>query len=677
MRAKLIAGVVFVIVLGVAGYLLFRGGDSARRTPGTTDTPAPPTAQGPRATPSPNLPEQTAPAQVAGTVRDAFSRQPVADVEVRFAGEVDVTAISGADGRFQTELAPGRYRLSATGDGLSAPRVDTLLVAAGAKLTDLGVTVLATATVEGQVVDGDGAPLAGIEVTCAAAAPWSCSAVSADDGRFNLAVPPGRVELAASMVGRPRATVLLRWVEPGAQLSGVELVLDHGARITGDVFDRAGAPVASGTVTAWLDGWLVGSAPVRAGQFAVEALPTGTIHVEATAPGHGASEARAVEVVAGDEQRVQLVLGTAQRLRGRVVDASEIPAAGATVVVRRQGTEHQVGEQVTGADGAFDIGSLGLGPYDLIASKSGFAPGRRASIGASSEGIELTLLAGGGITGAVQASGAPVVDFTVSLVHTAALGGGVPAAPQWLRFAAPDGAYRIDGLDPGSYDLSVSSPGFAPALTVGLNVPPAAYADGSAQLSQGASIAGVVTNGQNHRPIFGAEVSMSTGHGGELSLTNGDGAFEIADVAPGRRSAQVRHPSFVGRVQSGIELAAGDRRVLDMVLQPRDSSAVDDTADDGEPIEFAGIGAVIAWSKDRLIVQGVLPHGPAEVAGLQQDDEILEVDGVATKGRGLGAGIEDIRGVAGTSVRLRVERRGGEPFQLDIVRATVRYAGGE
>jgi carboxyl-terminal processing protease len=98
---------------------------------------------------------------------------------------------------------------------------------------------------------------------------------------------------------------------------------------------------------------------------------------------------------------------------------------------------------------------------------------------------------------------------------------------------------------------------------------------------------------------------------------------------------------------------------------------------DGEPIELAGIGAAISWRKDRLVVQGVVPGSPAEIAGVVPADEITEIDGFATRGRGLGAGVEDIRGVAGTSVRLRITRKGVDPFQLDIVRATVRYAGQE
>ena len=88
--------------------------------------------------------------------------------------------------------------------------------------------------------------------------------------------------------------------------------------------------------------------------------------------------------------------------------------------------------------------------------------------------------------------------------------------------------------------------------------------------------------------------------------------------------------------------------------------------------EFQGIGAYVEMDEEsgKVIITGVFEGGPAEKAGLQEGDLISEVDGVSIVGKTLYEAIGLIRGPAGTSVTLLVEREGvDEPFEVTVVRA--------
>lgn len=62
---------------------------------------------------------------------------------------------------------------------------------------------------------------------------------------------------------------------------------------------------------------------------------------------------------------------------------------------------------------------------------------------------------------------------------------------------------------------------------------------------------------------------------------------------------------------------------------------------------------------------------PAEKAGLLADDEILEIDGVSTKGITVDKAADKIRGKEGTNVALLVKRKGIEPQRYTITRAEI------
>ncbi|MDD3437178.1 MAG: S41 family peptidase [Candidatus Gastranaerophilales bacterium] len=70
-----------------------------------------------------------------------------------------------------------------------------------------------------------------------------------------------------------------------------------------------------------------------------------------------------------------------------------------------------------------------------------------------------------------------------------------------------------------------------------------------------------------------------------------------------------------------------------------------------------GIGIQIATKEGKLMVIAPIEDSPAEKAGLLADDEILEINGVSTKGITIDKAADKIRGEEGTSVTLLVKRK--------------------
>lgn len=84
-----------------------------------------------------------------------------------------------------------------------------------------------------------------------------------------------------------------------------------------------------------------------------------------------------------------------------------------------------------------------------------------------------------------------------------------------------------------------------------------------------------------------------------------------------------------------------------------------------------GIGIQIGVKDGKLMVIAPIEDTPAERAGLQADDEILEIDGVSTKGITVDKAADKIRGKEGTQVTLLVKRKDVAPKAYTITRAEI------
>lgn len=87
---------------------------------------------------------------------------------------------------------------------------------------------------------------------------------------------------------------------------------------------------------------------------------------------------------------------------------------------------------------------------------------------------------------------------------------------------------------------------------------------------------------------------------------------------------------------------------------------------------FSGIGAEIDIRDDQLIIVAPLKNSPAEKAGLQPGDQILEVDGRSTGDLTIDESVKLIRGELGTSVTLTILRESwNEPREFKITRENI------
>jgi carboxyl-terminal processing protease len=102
-------------------------------------------------------------------------------------------------------------------------------------------------------------------------------------------------------------------------------------------------------------------------------------------------------------------------------------------------------------------------------------------------------------------------------------------------------------------------------------------------------------------------------------------------------------------------------------LSPEEEEA----AREGFAGALQGIGAEVTMVDDRVVIVSPLEGSPAEAAGLRPGDALLEADGVSLEGMDITAAVAYVRGPAGTSVNLLVERD-GEQFRVDIVRDIIR-----
>jgi carboxyl-terminal processing protease len=110
-----------------------------------------------------------------------------------------------------------------------------------------------------------------------------------------------------------------------------------------------------------------------------------------------------------------------------------------------------------------------------------------------------------------------------------------------------------------------------------------------------------------------------------------------------------------------------------LLLAATRSAIADNFPAQGVPLPgLAGIGAVLVDRNGAPVINDVLPHSPAEKAGLKAQDTIVWVDYRDVAGMKLEDVVSLIRGPSGSSVAITVTSPGDpKPHTFNITRAPI------
>ena len=465
------------------------------------------------------------------------------------------------------------------------------------------------ATLAGRVVDEKGAPVerALVQVGPAAANPLEAfrrrletrdGARSDVFGSFRVArLRPGDdLRVDVSHDAYESRTISGIEIAAGATRSGLTVVLRRGLAVKGVVKDEEGRPLEG--VEVELDralrvrsgrggmqlGMFGPGTPARRetggdGRFEITGLEAGDFTLTAHHPGFARATVDPLRVAEGGSgEPVELVLHPGATISGVVHDHAGRGAAGWLVAARGAG-EGGSGfgpaglrsDTPTGPDGVFLVEGATRGEtYELQAMGTpGLGP-RVSNVTAPAADVEIMVVGAGQIRGQVldADSGRPVPDFEVSYQPDArgmrfffrTGNGRGPYAPQ--AFHAEDGAFVLDHVPEGRWQVAVRAEGYQGGSAAGVVVEEGGSAEGvDVRLSKGGVVSGRVLEAQTGRPILDATVQAEQPGGGRRggppglmgggqdlqATTDAEGRFEITGLAPGTWTLTATHPTGARR----------------------------------------------------------------------------------------------------------------------------------
>ncbi|MDQ3280752.1 MAG: carboxypeptidase regulatory-like domain-containing protein [Acidobacteriota bacterium] len=376
---------------------------------------------------------------------------------------LDSSGVTGPDGTFTLSgLAAGNVRVMFRKEDDFIQEQRSITAPAREVLVELS----SGGRVTGRVVDKDsGKPVATFQAGISASrggggmvmmAPPQLKDFNSSDGTFTLEnVPAGSMVLLANAPGYAGARLNVT-IEEGKTLSGVELQLESGVKLTGRVTGPNGAPVADASVRIMPSptgsfssrGMETNTTTNQNGEYSLEALPPGEETLSFSHPKY--IDARKQVTLKGRETRLDVTLSSGQRVSGVVVTEAGAPVSDASVSASSGTGGHEVAR--TNANGAFEMESVAPGRYRFVASKAGLADGTLDDVDISSGGgIRITMRTGATIYGRV--TGLSESEYANATVEVR---GDRTRASSAVD---PNGTYRVEGAPTGSVQVSASISG--------------------------------------------------------------------------------------------------------------------------------------------------------------------------------------------------------------------------
>jgi hypothetical protein len=393
--------------------------------------------------------------------------------------------------------------------------------------------------------------------------------------------------------------------------------------VAGVVRNPAGALVAGATV-------LTASDPSRGrsvvtgadGAYSLPNLAAGAYRLVASATGF-ADVLGSATVAAGGTATVDFQLRALDpargTLRGLVFRAStRQPVPGAEVTVTTAGNTFT---QITREDGTYRLASLPTGTYGIRVARSGFLTATASGVSVrdgqeSRRDVSLkprraSLVE---LRGKVRgANGKAVARARVSLVRGVSRG--------FSAITKRDGRYRITGVVPDSYDVSVTAATYQTRTLTNVQIGPRKRTTLNVALSRvgpsTARLEGKVLR-PDETPIVGARIEITAGAGlGQFTVTNSEGVYRLLGLPAGQATVTASATGFTTLAKPAT-LTSGAVTTLDFPLTP------------GTPVGGGALNGLVFRSDTGLRVPAVvvtITNGEAAgqaVATTERGEYLLE-----------------------------------------------------
>lgn len=496
-------------------------------------------------------------------------------------GESEAVPVEAPDGRFALEDVPaGKWQVVVTAKGYQVGRAAGVVVEEATTTEGVEIRVPPGSVLKGRVTDartGKGVPEAQVGVRSETGAPaggafGSGSDIVTDvDGRFEVeGLAPGKVTVSVQHADYTDRTESVELKEGG---SSVEVALSRGSSLGGVVLSETrqpmpGAEVSLGGAGASGRGFGGGesTATDASGRFRFDHLSAGRYTLSATVPGQSTEPVEAILVGVESKEDVTLVLAGGATIRGVVSGLPDASRAG--VNVNASGPKDYWASARTGADGRFELTGAPAGTISLRATAGDLLSRSTRSAHGSvtiAEGqreaeAEVVFEGNGALYGRVSRGGQPVADARVFVGGRSGSAGGSGRTDE-------SGAYRVEGLEPGDYNVSVQ-PGSGGGRAVSKEVRIDGEASADFELPM-ASLFGFVVDGATKQPLADARVTAvpdgnAAGRTG-YATTDSNGRFAVEDVEPGAYTLTLRRSSYQeARDSATATEAGGDAGTIEM-----------------------------------------------------------------------------------------------------------------
>ena len=416
---------------------------------------------------------------MAGVVSNSQDGAPIQDARVTLSSEdseeVRIEAVSEHDGRFRMPIdRPGRYRLHAEADGFQPYFIDRLLITPTHGSLEKNIPMTPEVELRGRVVDrhSRGIANASVWLRIERARGFSQSSLGRTDefGRFRRtrALASGDCFIAAAHpeyeldsrvpVTLPQAeevVVTMRRVPDSllASLSGRVRNTD------GDPIHEAWVHLEKTESRGQLSNGLGNPSTDPEGRFFFPRVRLGKYQVVAEAQGyahaiHGQGN-KDLAIESSGKYEIELILDYQTKIQGVVFNPEGLPLAEARVAVQFEtGTGKTSTGVHTSSDGTFDIPQVPPGRHQVLVTHSEYVTYESDLVTPVDDLLTVTLQTGLSLSGyVVDQNNEPIREFSLRLSPISGRQDSKSA-----DVSPADGHFKVNGLTPQTYFLSLSPP---------------------------------------------------------------------------------------------------------------------------------------------------------------------------------------------------------------------------